>query len=853
MRGSRNLLILVCGLFSIAAQTLLFREFLTTFEGGDISVGIFFGTWFLWVGIGARLVRRESPVGNWLQNNIEVLLLGYVPAFVLALLLIAQARPLAGVDAFALLSVSNIVLLSAVVNAPVSLITGLLFPVACRWFQRDGGGAVARVYRMEVAGSFFGGIGTTLLLAAGASPMWIFFILALLVSLAALAVRLAKPRGWTWAVVPLALLICLLAGVDGRLTARQQSAKWARLLPRESFRGAFQTPQAEYLHGVYQDQWVALRDGATCEVLPDTSGSGRTAGTALCQNPGARSILVIGSGLGLCYRLLTLPQIEQVTRAHSDGAYVRTVERYIPPQFKVDDDRLQRYGGDIRTRLAAMTNQFDLVLLNLPDAASAVLNRYYTVEGYRRMRDALRPGGVLAVRIAGGANRMGPEQVNLGASAWRTLLQVFPRLVLVPGEETWLIVSVTGSLSGDPGTLRDRLAAVPGGRGLYPPEALLSTYLPDRAAAALDLYARADLPERLMINRDARPLAHLYGLLLAAKQAGAPGMLFMKRLAVSGIFVFVVPILVFAMLRLILVRQRDLAGGAAGHDGSLLVFSSGWVGIGIMIVLMYVYQTVYGSLYLHIGIVSALSMAGLTAGASLMARQANRLPHRRIEIGVLLAHAAILIAIACWPVHRWTHAGFTVAFLLCGLCAGCYFPLAASRLAGAGLETGEAAGRLETADHIGAAAGGLLTGLILVPTLGPRAALLVLALLLLTNLPPVLARGPEPEGVRLPATVTARLRRIGIILACIALTVLLCARLLSRYTTADEPSRPRPAAPPPRLQSSAGLPADIERMEPDSPGDGRPRTVDLQHVRTLIQQGRLSDKEALFYELVDPP
>jgi hypothetical protein len=38
--GARSLLIFSYGLFTITAQALLFREFITTFEGNDISVGI---------------------------------------------------------------------------------------------------------------------------------------------------------------------------------------------------------------------------------------------------------------------------------------------------------------------------------------------------------------------------------------------------------------------------------------------------------------------------------------------------------------------------------------------------------------------------------------------------------------------------------------------------------------------------------------------------------------------------------------------------------------------------------------------------------------------------------------------
>ncbi len=75
MRFARRLLIFSYGLFTIAAQTLLFREFITTFEGNDISVGIFFGSWFLWVGLGALLVYRIKTFAEKLLQTIEFLFL----------------------------------------------------------------------------------------------------------------------------------------------------------------------------------------------------------------------------------------------------------------------------------------------------------------------------------------------------------------------------------------------------------------------------------------------------------------------------------------------------------------------------------------------------------------------------------------------------------------------------------------------------------------------------------------------------------------------------------------------------------------------------------------------------------
>ena len=754
MKFARGFLIFSYGLFTIGAQTLLFREFITTFEGNDISVGIFFGSWFLWVGLAAILVRRAHGFAEKLLNNIDLLFLAYVPAFVLQVLLVVQARELAGVESYARFPIVTILVLSLVVNAPLSIITGMFFPLACRWVRQEGGLAVSHVYILEAAGSFAGGLGATMLLAMGLSLARVFLLLAFVVCFSLFPVLAAKVRQHRaqpalvrrykikLALGLLNVLLvpfCLAVGVDEDLMGRVRAAKWSKLLPRDALEGSFQTAQAEYLYGVYQGQWVAIREGSTCETLPDHETAGRVAAIGLCQNPKARKILVVGSGLGLCYEFLRLPQVAHVTWAHCDSEYVRKVESFIPPELKIEDERFDKLAGDVRVLLAEKKQYFDLVILDLPEATSSVLNRYYTLEFYHHVKESLRPDGVFAVRVAAGENIMGTELINLGASAKLTLQKVFSQFVLTPGEDSWFIASDSEDLTGDPGTLRDRFAAIERGAEVFPADGLLSIYLPDRAEKALESYAAADLPESLLINRDSRPLAHLYSLLLAAKQSGAPVARLVKHLALVGLPAFLVPIVVIIVLRLFYVlRGGDKGRAVSSFDSTFLVFSAGWIGIGVVIVLMYLYQTRFGSLYLHIGVISSLFMAGVTGGALLIS--ALTTPDGKVRpqvllLAVIFLHLLILVAVLFLPLEEWSHLAFGAAFVLGGFCTGCYFPLAARQLADDAFEAGRAGSKLETADHLGASAGGMVTSLALVPVLGTRLTLLVFALFILANLP----------------------------------------------------------------------------------------------------------------------
>jgi Na+-translocating ferredoxin:NAD+ oxidoreductase RnfG subunit len=202
---------------------------------------------------------------------------------------------------------------------------------------------------------------------------------------------------------------------------------------------------------------------------------------------------------------------------------------------------------------------------------------------------------------------------------------------------------------------------------------------------------------------------------------------------------------------------------------------------------MYLYQTRFGSLYLHIGLISSLFMVGLTAGAllisTLLAPQ-SAARNKVLLFAVISVHTLILVAIAFWPFAEWTqspntslrvwegshfaihygmgpeptHLAFGAAFVLCGLCAGCYFPLA------------------------------------IVPVLGARLTLFVFILLILANLPPAALAIPKLKRRLALAPAGFSLRGLGYGLFAIGLSVVVCSNLLVAAGARLSPSLPQYAA-----------------------------------------------------------
>ena len=826
-RGSAAaLLIFALGFFALVAQSLLFRSFLGVFEGSELGIGCFFGSWLLWVGAGALAGRGGTRFHKWLARHFEWLALLYIPAFLVQRGLIAHARAIAGVrpdEVFPFLRMAGVSLL---VNAPISAATGLLFTLACRWATRvekadsRSGTPVAWVYITETLGGCAGGVAVTLLLAAGASAERVALCAAGLLTAALAVSRLARPRGFlarALPLIPVAIIAAsLVIGVDAKWAARADLAVWERLLPREAFRGSFSTAHAKYLYGEREGQWMVVSSGGVCEALPNAEHASEVAALNLAQRPESRRVLVIGPGsLGISLRLLELPQMERVVWLHPDLDYPKALLDALPAGYARGADRLELPGVEVRRFLAREPGALDLVLVNLPDVTTLVLNRYATQSFYAAVKQALAPGGAVAVRVSGGANFLGSELVDLGASGLVTLHSVFPEVALKPGDESWFIASET-PLTQSPDVLRARFAAIPGAAARYPPEALAGLYLPDRVAFQMGHYrdAAATMGKTRLLNTDQRPKALLYALLLAIRQAGMGHITpYLPAVMGRGLGLGLFALLLYVVLRLVYLRRTPHRRGdvqappARPFDVGVMVFTMGMAGMALNVVLMFLYQARFGSIFLHIGLISALFMLGSFAGGLFGERVLRR---RETEPGLLLPaaillHVLLIIAASSLP-EALPRPTFALLFGLCGVFTGVYFPIGAHRLAATGQAAAASGSTLETLDHLGGASGALLTGLFLLPVLGGSVALELLAALVAVNLVGMAASKGRPARMD---TYDHAARTAGYILFGAAALLLVLSHVLAETRAA--------AAADPLTSAAQALAGDAELKEREMP------------------------------------
>jgi spermidine synthase len=757
------------GAAAVSTQTLLLRELLGLLEGIELVIGFALACWFAAVAAGAalggRLAARPDP-----RHLGRLLHLGGLLALVLPvaqLLLLRLGRLLLDLPPGAAVPAGPGLLLAGLALLPFPAVVGLLFPVGCRLasppvtYPADPtrpapltaerpGSVLGRIYVAEAIGALLGGVLCTTVLALQLGGLMAAGVgsglLALGLALSLAGERLRLRRHGLAALLALLLTGLGLAGLSG-LERQSQLSRLAALAPGSELVEAFDTPHASMLLTRRDEQLTLYQDGIPTLSFPDPFAQGPLAARLLVQHPHPRRVLLLGGGFtGLASQLLNAG-MERVVLVEPDRLLVEKLARHLAPRdaTTLADPRVELRFADPRRFLASTDEEFDLLVMLQPAPTTLAVNRFFTREFLLLASRVLAADGVIAFSLDGGPNLLGPETADLAATLWRTLWAVFPDALALPGEQvTLLAAKEQGVLSADIDLLDERLERLPGRTDAFSAPMLAEVAPPGRLRRLLvELWSR-DVQQ----NRDFRPTAPLYSLLLLAKRdrgpardedPADPALAFLRSLAQRDRRL---PAVFFGLLLLpaaLVLRRRLRRGGRPRGAVGLSLLLVGFWSMALELTGLLAFQEQSGALYALLALLVALFMAGLAGGAAAAIRWLVRgRAGEGTQVLVLLGLALLLLTVGLSPLLRLLGDGVAlpVALLVCGLLlglagalTGAAFPLLAEQ-AGPPRGPAELARRAGTADlydHLGAGLGSLLTGSLLLPLFGLTGVALILA------------------------------------------------------------------------------------------------------------------------------
>jgi len=593
------------GFLALSFQIYLLREFSVHFYGNEITFGFILAAWLLWGGIGSISSSKLKFNSSRLPQNYYLIIL----LFPLCLAGLRFSRFSLKILPGEVTGIIPILVSSLVLSLFISFPLGALF-VFNVFFQK---GNLFRVYLLESLGSATAGLVVYLILIPLFSNWQGAAICGAAVSLSIFFYIGKRKKKVLLFFILLFLVSFSFFDFPGQKVYWQP---FHLVRSKDTLYGKLQVLQTEEQISLYSNSLLIYS-------YPDLAAAEESVHFALLQNPEAKNVLLIGGGAGgALQQVLKYPQA-QVDYVELDPDIIRLSLQFLPEVERniLSNERVHIFYRDGRAFLSKAEKKYDVIILNLPEPATAQINRFYTKEFFILAKERLKAKGIFSFRVPSAENYISPELQNFLASLYYTLKEAFPFVEVVPGNTNIFLASFQ-PLSIEFDKLSKEIENLNLQNSFVSPQLLFARLSPLR----LDLIRQKISSAKKTINQDFSPIGYFFNSVLwSTKFKGIERRIFSFFSRLSSFWLLDFPLLLFLLLLLILWLRRK-------RTNIFLVPLAvmGFTTIIVEIIAIISFQTLYGYLYRKIALLLASFMVGLFLGAL------HGMRRKKIGLGQLL-------------------------------------------------------------------------------------------------------------------------------------------------------------------------------------------------------------------------
>ncbi len=734
MRKAIIFSLVLIGVTAMIGQVLLIRELIVVFYGNELSLGAILAAWMFWVAMGSWGL---GSLADRLKNKLSILMLCQMTILLLlpiVLVLTRNIRSLWNVWPGEIIGFGPMLLSSFLLSAPFCLIMGFLFALGCRIFSGFFGISVrgiGHVYALEAIGASTGGLILNFLLIQTFNPFQIALLVGGMNVLAALLIQLTagqKSTLGTLKVLTVLLLLgilgAFLAGGPNRLNALAARWHWRPLELVHNDNSNYGNIAVTALG----DQYSFFENGLLMFTSGDVMAAEEAAHFALLQHPTPHRVLLIGGGIGGSLREILKHPVSTVDYVELDPLIIETADLFLSQEALAPtrDPRVRIQHQDGRFFVKRSEKRYDVIIVQLPDPFTALLNRFYSLEFFREARGILAPEGLLAFSVSSAENYISPELQQFLGCLDQTLRQVFSHIGVIPGEVNYFLATNRSTgVSLNPDSLLSRLRT----RGIQT-QFVSEYYLPSRMSPERVAFLNQAIrgARGAQINRDFRPVGYFYDMVLWSTHFQSGLRQLVQASSRLKFWHLLIPLA--ALLGLIPIIWDRKPAVAHRFPVLLAISTTGFSEILFQVATIIGFQVLYGYVYYKLGLILTSFMIGLVLGSWTINRRLGQLKDDlRAYLGIQatvciypLILSLVLMGLASLRGGPLSGLGLGSIFaffpVLAGFIGGLQFPLANKICLGSSRRVGKTAGFIYGLDLLGACAGAFLAGTILIPLLG---------------------------------------------------------------------------------------------------------------------------------------
>lgn len=727
--------VLITGLSGLTAQILLLRELLINFQGNELTIGIILANWLISEAIGVFIFGKIIDKLKNKTNAFIMLQIFFSTVLPVSIYLTRTFKYYLGIPVQESIGLPVIFLASlAVVFFPAFSHAGL-FSCGCKISSlstNQSTQAIASIYALETAGTLAGGLLLTYLFLPSLNSFQIAFLLSLLNLPVCLMFLKIHPNK------PLKHIILIWVGVVLYLFISQDINK----LQHFSIDKQFRTEQVlDYKNSIYgnvaltknQNQYTVFYNGTPSITLPqgDITLFEEFGQFPLLFHQNPQKILVIGAGAGGLINEILKHPVKKIDYIEPDPLVIATIK-------KIDSDLIRRelssskvkvFNTDAMAFVRNALDKYDVIFIGLSKPVDLSSNRFFASEFFSLVKKRLNPEGIVTFRLPGSLTYISNELKSLNACILNAARRNYSYIRIIPGEDNIFLASDSKKIMGiTPGIITGKINEFRIETNLLVPD-----YLNYRLDPKWVNWFNSSLSNAsAKINQNTKPYAVFQMLILWNKQFSRHissvlnnlGKLSIKQILFLAIII--IPVIYFIFNRCFKLRTLNIAYS---------IFTTGFFGMLINLILIFRFQISYGYLYHAIGALMSLFMAGASIGSIIAISFNNKSPLSLfIKLETITIIFSLTTAIITFVYSRLPYSVFFLLFLIAGMLVGSQFSLASKICLSNNKQIGETAGLLYFSDLMGGCIAGITGGVLFVPILGLFNTCVVIILLKLTSL-----------------------------------------------------------------------------------------------------------------------
>ena len=444
---SLKISLLIMGISGMTAQIVLLREFLVSFFGNELTLGIILANWLILETIGAFLI------GNTVEKTEKK-----IEIYVLFQLIFSIALPSAIYFSRVFknillttpgegLGFAPIFYSSFLILLPVTLPHGALFTYGSKLYSqyiKEDASSIGKVYILETIGSIIGGILMTFLLIQYLNSFEIAFIISLVNALISAILLWPTSRSSNH---PVQILFWVLSGLLCFIFAYSLLPQTSSAIHRSSIRS--QWKDLNVIHNensIYGnititkrgEQYTFFVNGvpSITTPVPDIASIEDFVHFTMLFHEKPESILILSGGAGgMIHEILKYP-VTRVDYVELDPLLLKLIQKFPTPltQSELSDKRVKIHYTDGRFFVKRTQDRFDIIFIGLPSPQELQTNRLFSSEFFSTAKGRMNPDGIIALTLPGSFTYISPELRDLNTCILETLKNVYRSVRIIPGD-----------------------------------------------------------------------------------------------------------------------------------------------------------------------------------------------------------------------------------------------------------------------------------------------------------------------------------------------------------------------------------------------------------------------------------